>query len=647
MAEPPPFEDLQHLYAELFRSGIAIATEPPRRLADVWRCDPIAARLDLAEYGDGERWFVRHGLAYLERREWSRRAPDCEFAAAFWQVQRLRCCLYRYIVERPLTAGLQWFIRFYDRIWTLAKPLRDVQTEANFRVAGGTGRFGRARVVSALEIRKGVPDDPIDFAEDMHRVVASWQEVVKSHDTEHLGNDAELGVVVGFVKNRDGGGLWSQGGPRPFGEGTHAQPSGHPSALRPSDASFEARLARFDGIFTQLAPKACAVGDFLRSVPEALWLVRGIDVCSDELAVPTWVFVPFYRYLRQESQFASVLRGSGGAPPLRATAHVGEDYRHLMEGLRRIYESCEYLLGRSGGRLGHATALGVDPRAWAESAAPVLVPAEDRFWDLVFEWRMYSDPRIPPEFVATAPPGRQERLRHLILEQAEEFLGAGHRVELIARDYANLHHRLHTFLDPQHGQLLQREDLERAIERGQRRFFGGGGMYELLWEHLQDPEGFRRGQQLKDVSIDAGEIEAMTAVQNALRRGIAARGIVVEVNPTSNLLIGNLLDLRHHPALRLCPIEPEPDTPPVPVAIGSDDPIVFCTSLLHEYELMEMTARAAGYPEMTVSNWLERLRQTAFDSRFTLSWRPRASDKAEELTRALDRYLHKPQWIGG
>jgi hypothetical protein len=40
--------------------------------------------------------------------------------------------------------------------------------------------------------------------------------------------------------------------------------------------------------------------------------------------------------------------------------------------------------------------------------------------------------------------------------------------------------------------------------------------------------------------LDGSEVEALSSVQNALRRGVSQRNIVVEVNPSSNLLIGDL-----------------------------------------------------------------------------------------------------------
>jgi len=381
-------------------------------------------------------------------------------------------------------------------------------------------------------------------------------------------------------------------------------------------------------------------------VPSALSLLRGIDVANDELAVPTWVLVPLYRYVREQAAYASVLPGAAGAPTLRTTAHVGEDFRHLLEGLRRVFEATEYLLALNGSRIGHATALGLDPRTWAESVGCLLMPKEDRLWDLVFEWRLYAGFHIPPEFLVNGPPGRQAHLAVQIQELACDIYGDEARgaLALDPLALAQLHHDLHEFIvrDPRRPLLPGDMSVVRGLNRIRSDSRWSRSRCARLERYLGDASAFKRGQQLIDVTLNSSDIPALTAVQEAVRRGVAARGIVVEVNPTSNLLIGDMLDLRNHPILRLFPIEPDTGPPPVPIAIGSDDPVTFNTSLLREYALLYYTARGAGHSDRTVQDWLDRVRRTSMDARFTVPWRPSAHDQTERLLHALDRYLQIP-----
>lgn len=167
---------------------------------------------------------------------------------------------------------------------------------------------------------------------------------------------------------------------------------------------------------------------------------------------------------------------------------------------------------------------------------------------------------------------------------------------------------------------------------------------EILKGYLRNEDVFRRGQTLIDIPLRMDDVEALYAVQHALRRGISQRGIVVEVNPSSNLLIGDLLDLRNHPILRLNPPVHEPNAPPpVAIAVGSDDPLTFSTGLLHGYTLLHKAACAAGHPERVVHEWLDLIRRTGMDARFTLAWRPSANSKIKDLIKAMSDYLHEPK----
>ena len=200
---------------------------------------------------------------------------------------------------------------------------------------------------------------------------------------------------------------------------------------------------RYVEYFDKQCRKVQALSELINAVPSCLWVIRGLDVATDELGIPTWVLAPLYRHLVNES--ARIAMQQEGLEPLKITAHVGEDFRHLLEGMRRIYEHVHYILGGGSGRLGHAIALGVDPQAWAESVGSVLMPAEERLWDLVWEWRLYTQYRIKPEFAAEATAGRVEILLNKVCELSNFIYGGkNYRIE----ELAEAHHVLHRFLVP-------------------------------------------------------------------------------------------------------------------------------------------------------------------------------------------------------
>ena len=620
----PSFSALRDLYADLHPRALARADVPILNVEDAYRhCDPIAVRLDLVGENVGERWLMRHGLAYLKRP--SPHKFDTFFARVFWQVIRIRCTYYRTVVQRPMTGGLHWFIRFYSRLGKLRNPIGRILPQASYETAG------QRLPIKALEARTSPGNTAVELASDLLDYLRSWQRVLNRHGS--VGADPEFGMIYHFTKERDPNRHWSEGTPQAFGNASHADPQ---MTLKKDSHG------RFSSFYAKLCPQARAMASLIAAEPSTLFVIRGLDVASDELAVPTWVLVPLFRYVMLEAARVSILVN---APPLRITGHVGEDFRHLQEGMRRIYEFAHYILDGGSGRIGHGIALGVDPRQWAESVGTVLLPAEERMWDLVWEWRLYTRYKIRPEYAAVAPDGRIHVLLNQLLDlTAMIFPGRTIAIECLAE----AHHLLHCFAVPPFVSAPPVDGganafLNAAKNLPKSRLPANEGeldVNELLELYLDSESVYRRGQKLVEIPLNHDEVLAMDALQLGLRRGIARNGIVIEVNPSSNLLIGDLLDLRNHPILRLFPPAPtEGGPPPVAIALGSDDPVTFNTRLVREYTLLHETARAAGYPERVVQEWLELIRRTGMDARFTLCL---TRSKIEQIMSHLARFLHLP-----
>jgi len=634
----PDIELLRDLYADIHPTALTFGDNPIDSVEDAFeRCDPIAVRLNLHGDNVGERWLMRQALAYLNE---GTDDYDKYFARIFWQVIRIRCQYYRAVVQRPLTGGLQWFIRFYARLSKLRNPINPILLEMAYHVAGTGHR------IRAMEFRTSIANTAVEIGKEVLAHLKSWQRVLEQRNSSMT--DPEMGIVFHFVKDRDAKKDWEHGIPAAFWANTFAEPLKENSDNSDDDG-------RYVSYYVDQSARACALAELIEAVPSCLWVIRGLDVATDELGIPTWVLTPLFRHVLDTAAKASVLPNDGKyqhhPTPLRVTAHVGEDFRHLMEGLRRIYEQVHYILGNTPGRLGHAVALGVDPQTWAESAGSILMPAEERLWDLIWEWRLYTHYRIKPGFAAAAPAGRIETIVNQIHALSELVYKTSH---YSVEELAEAHHILHRFLVPPFTSRPAVEghfdtfrdgvaNLRTWRDHDNRQIHSHWKVSRILAAYLDDEACFKRGQTLIDVPIRADEIAALQAVQYALRCGVAHSGIVVEVNPSSNLLIGDLLDLRNHPILRLCPPVPDPDAPPsVAIAVGSDDPLTFSTQLLREYTLLHQAACAAGYPEKAVYEWLESIRHTSMDSRFTRAWRPNAIEKVESLIKDLSEFLHLP-----
>ncbi|MFP5284912.1 MAG: hypothetical protein ACLGI9_04165, partial [Thermoanaerobaculia bacterium] len=187
------YTQVRSLYARL--SGIH-PRRMPERAVDIQKLDPVARLFPTASSSSDvtpEMQFVAAGLAHLEKGGPAREAGA--FARLFWQVVRLRCLFYRHLVQRPLTPGLQWFFRFYDRIRSARAWGTTVQIESAAHLEGIDHGLG------SLELRTA-PDNSISRQLELFRDVAK---AARTIGKKTGGGDLEIGLVLHFTRDRGGG----------------------------------------------------------------------------------------------------------------------------------------------------------------------------------------------------------------------------------------------------------------------------------------------------------------------------------------------------------------------------------------------------------------------------------------------------------
>ena len=94
--------------------------------------------------------------------------------------------------------------------------------------------------------------------------------------------------------------------------------------------------------------------------------------------------------------------------------------------------------------------------------------------------------------------------------------------------------------------------------------------------------------------------------------------VTVETNPSSNLTVGDLGDLEHHPLFQMVPLRPGTKVTPLLASINSDDPLTFATSLEDEFAHLRFGLERQGVDGSTALDYLEQLRVQGVRSRFTL-----------------------------
>jgi hypothetical protein len=535
----------------------------PRDIEEIDEADPIAPLLPRRSLDSTcEMRFVRAGLEHLPNHR------DPLFARAFWQVVRARVIYYQHVVQRPLAPGLLWFNRNFRRMEAgkqNASPRLFLSSA--FRL-GGAG-------LRSLEVRMS----PWNTLSGLRSLLREFVAPPRRAPRPGAPPRAELALVFHFIKLR------AEGSELPaWGRGFHADP------CKPANLGY-----RFGKYHRDRLRESLALEALLAQYPASLALLRAIDVCTDEQGVPTWPLVaPVLRVRRASNRAALVASRRLGfeVPPLRATIHAGEDFVHLGTGLRRIHESIERFELREGDRLGHAVALGLNPRRWSEHTPRLLMPVEERLFDLLWELSLYARGAL------TARAGRGVfaecsalDLARTIFDQPASLVDLQHLAGQLCNDRAlGLDGFPYGHPRPRHPALLSRYLTEGAV--------------------------YARSRALVEVDVPR-ETDTLIDLQGFLRREVSRRGLVVEINPSSNLLVVDLRDLGDHPLWELRPPRGE-GTSGVALSVGSDDPLPCATTLPEEYQLLYDALVRGGTSSDQALDWLEHARRTGLDARFSL-----------------------------
>lgn len=362
--------------------------------------------------------------------------------------------------------------------------------------------------------------------------------------------------------------------------------------------------------------------------------VRGIDAASNEVLCPPEVFSQAFRFLRgfcPEDFAGSAASGPAPEPRLSGTYHVGEDFLDIAGALRAIDETVEFLeLGR-GDRLGHALGLGVDPaQHYGLKGRKIYQSRQERLDNLMWLTHRARDVgvHIDPHIY-----GRLKTEAETLLLQ----IYGGHVDSVSLTEYAcamklrgdnpmlystGKYEMRKNSLHPYDGfGALRGESL------AQYRGYEPIARLYSLYHFNQDVK--RVGAEPVDVLIEEDYIRLMGAAQDAMQEYIGGKGLAIECNPSSNVLIGTFQSYEKHPIFRFnnAMIEQAPEKRRVcrqlSVCVNTDDLGVFDTSQEQEYALLFQALGVARledgskrYQEVDILAYLDHLRQMGRESVF-------------------------------
>lgn len=397
---------------------------------------------------------------------------------------------------------------------------------------------------------------------------------------------------------------------------------------------------------------------FREEEPEIARRVMGIDAASRELGCRPEVFGSVYRMLGDHQHvYGGIIEERQRLPALGKTFHVGEDFPDIVNGLRAIDEAINFLDLDCGDRLGHAIVLGINVREWYEKKSQgVFVSIQDRLDDIAWLYHAlvhFSIPNVEP---------LKERLKRDFEYCFNIVYRNSINADTIKRLMVSARKNWYDLTDEDHGRYaehpchfdimgyyrawtLRGDDPSCYVDgyfkkpRGsisvepeekakvclnypptyEDRYISEYSLLNYLYQF--DARVRREGARKIKVEITEEYIRAVQAVQIEMRYRVAQKGIAIETNPTSNVLIGAFRKYEKHPILafynRGLPVDVDEEAAcaQLQVSVNTDDSGVFYTDLEMEYALLarsvEQILDENGQPRFKktdIYTWLDHIR---------------------------------------
>ena len=270
--------------------------------------------------------------------------------------------------------------------------------------------------------------------------------------------------------------------------------------------------------------------------------IVGIDVAASEFDTSPEVFAPVFKRLREKGF-------------QHFTYHAGEDFYHLLGGLRAIYEAITFLNLQRGDRIGHATAAGVDPETWEHNVGgEVVVPIGAYMDDLLFVYYLISNNECK------ALESLMPRLYMRITELARE---------IFPNDEFQVYDLIYSWKKRQ-------EDILELADSGELNNI------KALRRYHQKEYVERYKKEIKVKIFEILDEKALREVQLAVLKIMHHKEIAIETLPTSNIFIGYHNSFNTYHLVNWIRWEKE-GKPIPPIVLGTDDAGIFATNIYNEY----------------------------------------------------------------
>lgn len=443
-------------------------------------------------------------------------------------ISKLRFCF----IQDNLGMGFERFKLYEDRKATV---IGDITLSDADIYASVFDRYYQEKNIEKVEFRIA----PCKSVEDYHRLTKQLRQLRKTHWHQEV-SEKHFGLVVHFIKTKD------------------------KKKLKPKP--YQHRYEQYlDAQERQLQTLLCWIEN---ASDEELALFVGIDSANYEIECPPEVFAGMFYQIQEQWK---IRYGTSERPRIHQTYHVGEDFRTITTGMRRVWETMEFLEYKATDRLGHALAIGLDVDDYFEHArnyvsCTYLEWVDDLVW-------MY---------------GLIQEDKHISKENREV--------------YTHILQRYFTSDRKEREMLFFPKPIEDDIDTALKDYYSGMKQrgawmanpemrnelehkYPQLETYFRNIEFYNLGEKPMVTKIDKHYLSCVKWVQDVVATYIIEAGFIIEANPTSNRKISSVQRHEELPVVQFIRRFAERGALDN-ICINTDDSAIFQTNSGNEYELI-------------------------------------------------------------
>lgn len=561
-----------------------------------------------------ENIFLYESLKYLKHTK--KNSIDKEYAKYFFMYIKIKSEFFKLMVQGNGIKGLDNFKSYFDRFNSVGEN-EDTNSWWNEKLKSQL----RDKNLKKLEIRISFSNDLKNrkniiekkTKETLIRILSAYKDVLEQDKTKVV----QLGIIYHFIKTKDiNKKCW----------------------IRKEEEKNSKIYLAYEN--ERLLYKA--QGEVIKKLREEVTglsnYIVGIDAANIENHAEPWVFSPIYEEMRN-SDNGFMCKSNKAIKSLGFTFHAGEDFRHILTGLRRIDECLYNFKYHSGDRIGHGIALGLDVEKWYSANKMVILPRIEHLENIIWLWGKYKN---------TSNSIDMGFLERKAFELAKEI-------------YINIEGITMFSLWEAYRNKFQEYPLEITRSESYKKCDYENDHYDYNYDKIlcDSPEKIwtiksliksyhcekyllRMREPIK-IKIYEEDIKIFTNIQKILRDKLSKKGVIIETNPTSNSVIGNCGDIFEHYILTLNEIENVSDSAQnlLMVSINSDNPSVFNTSLSNEFAYIYYSLINEGHSKELVLKWIDKVREYGMASSFIRNRNVGNVELREELSNIIEQLNKK------